>query len=175
MGNLIISHVNFEYSSLLNEIKSEIEEITNLKVSFEKLEKDFDNFFNEERGQYDASKILKSFPSDSVNKTIIFTNVDIYIPIFTYVFGLAKLNGSSAIISSQRLSNIYYGLPENFEILKRRLLIETIHEFGHLSGLRHCENFNCVMASSTVVDEIDIKSENFCKKCSLLFSNICQT
>ncbi|MBI9072258.1 MAG: archaemetzincin family Zn-dependent metalloprotease [Melioribacteraceae bacterium] len=171
MRNLIISHVNFEYSKLLDEINNEISELTRSVLKIEQIDKNFDEFFNSERGQYDASKIIKSLQKKDDSKTIIFTSVDIYIPIFTYVFGLAKLNGCTGVISSQRLSNNYYGIPENPDILKRRLVVETVHEFGHLMGLRHCENVSCVMASSTAVDELDVKNTDYCKKCSSIFIN----
>jgi archaemetzincin len=36
---------------------------------------------------------------------------------------------------------------------------------GHTYGLFHCHNPECVMKSSTYVEEIDFKSSRFCDKC----------
>ena len=59
--------------------------------------------------------------------------------------------------------------PLNQEKLENRLLKEAIHELGHTFGLRHCLNFDCVMHSSTYIEEFDFKTENFCKKCKSEF------
>ena len=88
-----------------------------------------------------------------------------YIPVLTFVFGEARLNGRCAVVSSYRLDNKFYGLPDNPALLQERLLKEAIHELGHTYGLLHCHNPECVMKSSTYVEEIDFKSSRFCDKC----------
>ena len=37
-----------------------------------------------------------------------------------------------------------------------------VHEIGHTFGLLHCVDYQCVMHSSTSVEEIDVKGNNFC-------------
>ena len=93
------------------------------------------------------------------------TSVDLYIPIFTFVFGLAKLNGGTGIVSVHRLRTGFYGLPPDEDLLKARLIKEIVHEFGHLLNLRHCINYQCVMASSNTADDLDIKGDRFCGSC----------
>jgi archaemetzincin len=93
------------------------------------------------------------------------TELDLFIPIFTFLFGEAQLNGLAALVSTHRLHNQFYGIPEDKELLKNRLLKEGIHELGHAFGLIHCFTLKCVMKSSTYVEEIDQKSLNFCKAC----------
>ena len=133
---------------------------------------DLKPFFDPSRGQYDAVKIMQQFEQDNPPLTLICSTVDLFIPIFTFVFGLAKLNGRVAIISSHRLNNKYYGLPEDDYLLGDRLLKEAIHELGHLAGLRHCPQYNCVMASSATMEDIDVKSNQFCTVCREQFDSL---
>ncbi|MBU0559926.1 MAG: archaemetzincin family Zn-dependent metalloprotease [Bacteroidetes bacterium] len=171
MHSVELIPVEFNLPNLLLDLAKKISSIIAADVFVEQLSKDISKYYNHERGQYDASKILKYIEAlDKANYSLVITSVDLYIPIFTYVFGLAKVNGNAAIISTHRLGNEFYGLPANTEILKERIIKEAVHEFGHLIGLRHCANFSCVMSSSTVADEIDIKSNSFCASCNLIVS-----
>jgi archaemetzincin len=98
-------------------------------------------------------------------KILTLTDFDLFVPVLTFVFGEAQLNGKAAIVSAHRLYPEFYGLPPNDEIFISRLIKEINHELGHTYGLRHCLDFECVMHASSNVDEIDIKSENFCPDC----------
>jgi archaemetzincin len=126
-------------------------------------------FFDKNRYQYNAAKIIQSIDKELASKTLIYTTVDIFIPIFTFVFGLAKFEGNAGIVSTHRLNNIYYGLPEDNKILQDRTLKESIHEFGHLMGLHHCLQFGCVMSSSTTAEDLDFKEHYFCPTCLTVF------
>jgi archaemetzincin len=125
-------------------------------------------FFDLNRNQYSSSGIVqqlgKDFPAGA-SKVLGITGLDLFIPILTFVFGQAQLNGRCAVISSYRLDNKFYGLPNNPKLLQERLFKEAIHELGHTYGLIHCHNPECVMKSSTYVEEIDFKSDRFCDKC----------
>ena len=92
--------------------------------------------------------------------------MDLYVPVLTFVFGEAQLEGRAAVVSSYRLRDELYGLPKNPERLKERLEKEAIHELAHTFGLIHCREPECVMHSYTYAEEIDFKSKNFCKACS---------
>jgi archaemetzincin len=63
------------------------------------------------------------------------TSLDLYVPILTYVFGEAHLNGSCAFVSSHRLREEFYGLPPQRILLENRLKKEAVHELGHTLGL----------------------------------------
>jgi len=120
------------------------------------------------RNQYNSSGLLLQLISDPPPETVKIlgvTELDLFIPIFTFLFGEAQLNGTGALVSTHRLHNQFYGIPENEELLKNRLLKEGIHELGHTFGLIHCFTLKCVMKSSTYVEEIDQKSPTFCRVC----------
>ena len=120
------------------------------------------------RDQYNSSGLLFQLINDTppgTLKMIGVTELDLFIPIFTFLFGEAQLKGIGALVSIHRLHNQLYGIPENEDLLKNRLLKESIHELGHTFGLIHCFNLRCVMNTSTYVEEIDQKSANFCRFC----------
>jgi archaemetzincin len=167
MSEIILVPLQFDRLALLKSIQADITQITQLPTSIENHNLKIDLFFDSQRGQYDALKMIQAFEEENTFPSILLTNVDLFIPIFTFVFGLAKLNGNIGIVSTCRLENNFYGLPDNYNLLKQRILKEIIHEYGHLAGLRHCSQFNCVMASSTSADEIDIKLQYFCDACQI--------
>jgi archaemetzincin len=122
------------------------------------------------RGQYNSTsllaRLLEMLPGPDC-RIVGVTNIDLFIPILTFVFGEAQLDGPAAIVSSCRLHNEFYGLPEDFKLLVDRLEKECLHEIGHTFNLTHCESYDCVMHSSTSVEEIDIKGRVFCPSCSV--------
>jgi archaemetzincin len=129
---------------------------------------DLSEFYDPHRRQYNGDKLLREV--DSINnpgtgKTIGLFNVDLFIPILTYIFGQAQLGGQTAIASQYRLSNERYGMPADDNILLERFKKEVIHELGHTFGLIHCHTPTCVMRSSTYVEDIDQKEEQLCAKC----------
>ena len=120
------------------------------------------------RDQYNSTEIVTDLidmkPKDSL-RIVGITNVDLCIPILTFVFGEAQLGCCAAVVSLHRLHQEFYGLPPEPELLFRRAVKEIMHELGHTFGLRHCADYDCVMHSSTIVDEIDIKGGTYCSVC----------
>ena len=120
------------------------------------------------RDQYNSTGLLLQLIQDTPPETFRIlgvTELDLFIPIFTFLFGEAQLKGVGALVSARRLHNQFYGIPENQKLFQDRLLKEGIHELGHTFGLIHCFTVNCVMKSSTYVEEIDQKSLHFCRVC----------
>jgi archaemetzincin len=46
-----------------------------------------------------------------------------------------------------------------------RIVKEGAHEIGHLLGLGHCENRECVMFRPNTLDELDRKKKQLCPIC----------
>lgn len=129
---------------------------------------DLSDYFDINRRQYDGNKLMKLVESefaDTSGKIVALFNVDLFIPILTFIFGQAYLGGRIAIASKFRLRNEHYGMKPNELLLLDRFTKEVIHELGHAMGLIHCPNPECVMRSSTYVEDIDQKSQSFCKVC----------
>lgn len=125
--------------------------------------------WNPERNQVNStwvlSQLLQELPGDSF-KILGITDYDLYIPILTYLFGEAELGGRAAVVSIYRFQDELYGLPANRTNLETRAVKESVHELGHTFGLVHCRRQDCVMRSSTYVEEIDLKPEYFCRDCT---------
>ena len=127
-----------------------------------------DRALDKSRGQYNSTALLAQLVNEyggSDEKKIAVVGVDLFIPVLTFVFGEAQLNGLAAVVSSHRLANPFYGLQEDLNISFKRLEKEVVHELGHTFGLYHCHQFECVMRSSTYVEEIDLKRVGLCGDC----------
>lgn len=120
------------------------------------------------RGQYNSriilSALLRDVPGDG-SRVLGVTALDLFIPVLTYVFGEAQLDGQAAVVSMYRLDDTLYGMPPSPDLLLDRLVKEANHELGHTYGLLHCRNGRCVMAASPQVAGIDTKSAEFCRGC----------
>jgi archaemetzincin len=130
---------------------------------------DLERAWDAARGQHHAGELVAQVAaqaSGSADKFIGVVDVDLFVPVLTFVFGQAQLGGSSAIVSTHRLHNEFYGLRADGRLLRERLIKEIVHEVGHLFGLVHCRDWECVMRSSTYVEEIDLKRERFCPACA---------
>ncbi len=129
---------------------------------------DLELAFDSLRGQYSSrillAQLLREVPEDA-SRILGVTGVDLFIPVLTYVFGEAQLDGRAALVSTYRLDDQLYGLPANRNLLADRLRKEAIHEIGHTYNLLHCQRNPCVMMSSTNVESIDLKSDRFCDHC----------
>jgi len=124
--------------------------------------------FHGERQQYHSSELLhimQNYVGPDTWRVLGVTMVDLYIPILTFVFGEAQLGGPAAVVSYHRLTQEFYGLPHDLDLLANRLLIEAVHELGHTLHLTHCQEFRCAMAASHSVEWIDIKDSGFCEDC----------
>jgi archaemetzincin len=105
------------------------------------------------------------------------TNVDLFIPVLTFVFGEAQLDGRAAVVSMARLQ-----APQDPRLTADRLARESLHELGHTFGLLHCTAFEgagrrarpCVMSRSASIRAVDAKSNRLCPECRTRYSLLLQ-
>ncbi len=165
----LISLGHFE-KGFLERLAKEVSISFGIKVKTSTEYRDFAFCFEPARKQYDANKLLQiihnEYASQSL-KTIGLFQVDLFIPILTFIFGQAIYKGNAGIASVYRLKNEQYGLAGNDKLLFERLKKVIIHELGHTFGLIHCHIPACVMRSGTYVEDIDQKKHFFCKKCQI--------
>lgn len=121
------------------------------------------------RRQYNSNIILKDLISSCPPgglKILGVTAVDLFSPIFSYVFGEAQFNGRGAVVSSYRLRGSENGPePQGCPPLVSRLEKECLHELGHTFGLRHCADPDCLMHYSVGIECADRKFAFFCPAC----------
>ena len=122
---------------------------------------------DEGRQQYYSTAIIQRLERkvDPDARVLGVTASDLYVPVLTFVFGEAQLDGNCAVVSTARLKEEFYGMPRRQDLLRKRLLKEAVHELGHTFGLRHCPDWRCVMTSSHAVERLDVKGAEFCRAC----------
>lgn len=115
-----------------------------------------------------ASRLLErllSWPHGRFDRLLGLTGYDLHLPMLSFVFGQAQLEGPAAVVSVARLRQEFYGLPPDDELLRARLEREVAHELGHTFGLVHCDDPHCCMSLSTAIEQVDDKLPDFCREC----------
>jgi archaemetzincin len=124
--------------------------------------------YDSKRQQYQSVEIMKllarSAPRDA-SRVLGVTDVDLAIPMLSFLFGQAQFDGPVAIVSLCRLHQEFYGLPAQKKLLRERTVKETLHELGHTFGLVHCSDSSCAMSLATHIELVDSKSEKYCARC----------
>ncbi len=124
--------------------------------------------FDPRRLQYDAGRIIEDLEKRSFGqcaKVVGVLAVDLFVPVFSHVFGEARLGGSAALVSLHRLSSREEGRqPEAARVLERAAKV-ALHELGHLFCLTHCEDPACLMHFCGDVDGLDAIQLLFCRYC----------
>jgi len=125
------------------------------------------------RDQYHSTAILKKLASTSPSqaiKVVAITNVDLFIPILTHVYGEAQLDGKACIVSIFRLQEglSITNIEKEFE---NRIVKEVLHELGHTFNLRHCKDNTCIMHYCRSIKDVDRKSDQLCRYCNILLED----
>ena len=127
--------------------------------------------YDVQRGQHSSVEVLRALagaaPPDGI-KLLGVTEKDLFIPMLSFVFGQAQVNGKFALVSLARLRQEFYGLVPNRALLLTRAIKEAVHEIGHTFGLTHCTDSSCPMSLSNNVRQVDGKGEEFCRNCSII-------
>ncbi len=166
--DIFVAPIKFYSTLLLQKLVGELTTRFSSKIHIIDLKINLDDFFSVDRKQYFSTQIIAEAIklTDRYNgKILLLTDVDIFVPALTFIFGEAQLNGKHAILSVCRLHEEFYSGISNENLLLERTIKEVLHELGHCYGLRHCIDWDCVMHSSPGIEEVDIKGSTFCKNC----------
>ncbi len=93
------------------------------------------------------------------------TDADLFIPILTFVFGEAQMNGRAALVSTARLGALDGELAAERGRFALRVEKECVHELGHTYGLIHCRSPRCAMSRSSSLLDVDAKGSGLCPDC----------
>ena len=137
---------------------------------------DIDFAFHFSRNQYHSTAILQALDQavqPSFQKILAVTDVDLFIPILTHVFGEAQMGGRAGLISTYRL---WDDLPAQnpHQTFLHRVSKEAIHELGHTFNLRHCQDPACLMHYCRSMPDVDHKDQSFCRYCRILLDEALQ-
>jgi archaemetzincin len=124
--------------------------------------------YDAKRGQYQSVEMMKMLaqqaPRDA-SRVLGVTDVDLAIPMLSFLFGQAQFDGPIAVVSLRRLHQEFYGLPPQESLLRERTVKEVLHELGHTFGLAHCSDSTCAMSLATHIELVDAKAEQYCARC----------
>jgi len=166
--DIFIAPLKFYSALLLQNLVTELSKRFSSNIRIIDLKINLDDFLSVEREQYFSTRIIAEamkLTGDYNGKVILLTDVDIFVPVLTFIFGEAQLNGKHSILSVCRLHEEFYSGISNEKLLFERTIKEALHELGHCYGLRHCIDWDCVMHSSPGIEEVDIKGMTFCRNC----------
>ena len=129
--------------------------------------------FDAGRQQYHSTPILQrlaeSSPDDTL-RVLALVEVDLFIPILTYVYGEAQIGGRACIVSICRL-NAGSGARYLSEKTALRVVKESLHELGHTFNLRHCPDSACLMHYCRGEADVDRKSGDLCRYCRIMLDD----
>ena len=173
-GNKIIIAPIGEYEeSLLDQISFAVEKKFHCHTEIMILLKDLEFAFHPARNQYHSTAILERLCNGippSALKLLAVCQEDLFIPILTHVYGEAQLNGEACIVSTHRLKESVLPVT-NPTSYAGRVVKEAVHELGHTFGLRHCPDHSCIMHYCRTLSDVDKKSDDFCRYCSILLDD----
>jgi len=151
----------------------EVQRVFRAQVEVGPLLSDLSFAFDAGRSQYHSTPILQRLaeasPPDAL-KVIALTEVDLFIPILTHVYGEAQLGGKACIVSTYRLDSG----PEILhhpDVFLDRMIKEAIHELGHTFKLRHCPDAACIMHYCRSEADVDRKSKDLCRYCRVMLDD----
>ncbi|HPS64681.1 MAG TPA: archaemetzincin family Zn-dependent metalloprotease [Ignavibacteria bacterium] len=171
---IYLSPVNLP-DGLIRSISGKLSANFSVEISTLYLNFDLESIYFPERKQYYSTAFLKQAVEKTEafdGKVVILTNLDLFVPVLTFVFGEAQLNGKHSVVSLCRLYEEFYSNKGNDNLFLNRAAKEILHELGHNFGLLHCIDWDCVMHSSNSIEEVDIKGDFYCRNCQSTLSNL---
>lgn len=118
--------------------------------------------FNKDRNQYHCNAIMKRLQpfleNPATDRVMGLLEVDLFVPDAPFVFGDADRESKVAVLSTFRLKG-------SEEQSRRRLIVEAVHQAGHLIGLSYCEDARCVMFLAQAPADCDRKNVSPCSLC----------
>ncbi len=170
---ILISPVGDLSTEMVEAVAAEIERVFGFTTKIECILEDLSFALDQNRNQHHSTMILEQLaanaPAHAV-KVLAITQVDLFIPILTHVYGEAQLGGTTSVVSTFRLNEGRSGLNISPRYLER-MVKEAIHELGHTFNLRHCQDETCIMHYCRNEEDVDRKSNELCRYCKVMLED----
>lgn len=170
---ILITPIGEFEKPLVNAVSDTIQACFGMPTQTQALLNDLGFAKDHDRSQYHSTAILKALeaaaPPEAV-KVAALCRVDLFIPILTYVYGEAQLDGKACIVSTHRLDEDTDASVKN-ELFIERVTKEIVHELGHTFNLRHCQDHTCLMHYCRNEKDVDRKSNQLCRYCTVLLND----
>ena len=171
--SIVINPIGNYSQELLETIRSEIKRIFGFNSEITSILEDLAFAYDLNRNQYHSTLILNHLaenPPPATVRIMAIVQVDLFIPILTYVYGEAQLGGKACVVSTFRLNE---GLPATNigNPFLERIAKESIHELGHTFNLRHCRDHTCIMHYCRNEHDVDQKSNDLCRYCKIMLED----
>ncbi|MBW2247038.1 MAG: hypothetical protein JRF62_07520 [Deltaproteobacteria bacterium] len=155
---ILLGHVNEMAVSI---VAANLQTIIGLNTDIRTVIGDPDYAFVPGRNQFDATRIIKTLCAitDGAPLKLGMIENDLCTPILTFVYGESQLGGKAALVSLHRLS------AEDPAVTYQRIAKISLHEVGHLLGIKHCWKTTCLMKHSSNLEPLDSLSMYFCSAC----------
>jgi len=113
--------------------------------------------------------VLRPALADDTMCLVGVTMQDLYPePSWNYVFGQASLGHRVGVYSLVRFYPAFWGKPETPAAAQQglvRSLHTLVHETGHMFGVHHCQQYDCVMNGTNSLAESDTRPIHLCPEC----------
>ncbi|MBU1052477.1 MAG: archaemetzincin [Proteobacteria bacterium] len=170
---IIISPIGNIDAKIIGSVKKVISHRFGFQAMVKPLLENIGFAFDPGRNQHNSTSILGKLEScapEYALKVLAVTDVDLFIPILTHVYGEAQLGGRTSIVSIYRLKDCLSGIRESIS-LPERIVKEAIHELGHTFNLLHCKDHSCIMHYCRTEKDVDRKSDQLCRYCKILLDD----
>ena len=172
-NTILISPIGEFSSELVEAVAREIERAFGFATETATALEDLSFALDQNRQQYHSTMILEQLAArmpDHCIRILAITQVDLFIPILTHVYGEAQLGGAASIVSSFRLNESGSALNISSRFMDR-IVKEAIHELGHTFNLRHCPEHTCIMHYCRNEEDVDRKSDELCRYCKVMVND----
>lgn len=161
-------------TGILRELAENIAEFFALPVEVLPGVEILEDAFNPLRNQHHAAKVLEHLAGTHQHcyRILGITVKDLFLPIFTHVYGEAQLSGRAAVVSLHRLETTEDGAHLEREVFMKRATKVVVHELLHTFGLVHCRHADCLMQSVTKLSQLDAVPLRLCRSCLGLWREI---
>ena len=170
---IVISPIDDVREDLIEQLRREVHRIFGIPTEIHHMLSDIQFALDPDRNQYHSTAILEALEGlapPGTTKVLAVTEVDLFIPILTHVYGEAQLGGMSCIVSTYRLKEGASAFDPDGSF-KNRVIKEAIHELGQTFKLRHCRDKSCIMHYCHTIRDVDRKSDQLCRYCQILLDD----